>query len=591
MATYRYATKDIHISTAEAFLRTITSQEGNDASSVYYVVLANNKEWENEPTPILPPDNEQYLHYEAHRRFIGGKKVTSEDASHVTIRYNWESGTVYSMYRDTDIDMFERPFYVMTNELNVYKCLYNNKGSASTVQPTGYSTSSFTTSDGYTWKYMYSVSLGDANKFMTPNHIPVKTIANTTGDSSAESDRQLAVQNAAVNGAIEVIETVSVGSGYKQVANGVVEAGGKFTLRLGEQGSPSSIDNYYNGSSVYVITGTGAGQLRRVINYSGATKTLQVNTAFATVCNTDSRVIISPTVTVIGDGQGAKAYSLVDTSSGSIANIAMIDTGSSYTRANALITANSVHGTGATANVVISPLGGHGSNPVRELYADKIMLNVQFGGEEGISANGNGYIPSNTEFRTINLLKDPVLKVDANNNTITTERVANTTNSPSTLRFTTRVQLSYLQMDGNEPVNPLEIRDTITNERNRLKAELGTLEFVTELNPTRRLNESLANAVKGANGNVVYIREDETETDPSFYVAYLNNVDSYSDYAAFTKDDVILTSESTEEVATVEAIKGPEANTFSGEIVFTENIQAVERDLEQVEDIKIILDF
>ena len=219
------------------------------------------------------------------------------------------------------------------------------------------------------------------------------------------------------------------------------------------------------------------------------------------------------------------------------------------------------------------------------------MLNVQFSGDIGISANGNGYVPSNTEFRTINLLKNPVLKVDANNNTISTERVANNSNSPSTLRFTTRAQISYLQMDGSTPVNPLAPTNIITNERNRLKAELGTLEFVTELNPTRRLNTSLANAVKGANANIVYIREDETETDPSFYVAYLNNVDSYSNYAAFTKDDVILKSTSTEQIATIEAIKGPEANTFSGEIVFTENIQSVERDLEQIEDIKIILDF
>jgi hypothetical protein len=589
MATYRYATKDLSISSAQSFLRSITYTGGDASASVYYVVLANNNEWENEPTPVNPPDNEQYLHYEAHRRFIGGKKVTADDVSHVTLRYNWTSGTVYSMYRDTDEDMYDRAFYVMTNEFNVYKCLYNNKGGASTIKPTGYSTTPFTTSDGYTWKYMYTISLGEANKFLTPVHMPVKTII--SGDGSAESDRQLAVQNAAVNGSIEVIETVSVGAGYAQVANGVVEAGGRLTLRISGQGNPSPIDNYYNGSSVYVISGTGAGQLRRVIDYSGATKTLTVNTAFATVCNTDSRVIISPTVTIIGDGEGAKAYSLVDTSSGAIANVAVIDTGSSYTRAQVLITANSVHGTGATANVVISPAGGHGSDPIRELYADKIMLNVQFSGDIGVSANGNGYVPSNTEFRTINLLKNPVLKVDANNNTISTERVANNSNSPSTLRFTTRAQISYLQMDGSTPVNPLAPTNIITNERNRLKAELGTLEFVTELNPTRRLNTSLANAVKGANANIVYIREDETETDPSFYVAYLNNVDSYSNYAAFTKDDVILKSTSTEQIATIEAIKGPEANTFSGEIVFTENIQSVERDLEQIEDIKIILDF
>jgi len=151
--------------------------------------------------------------------------------------------------------------------------------------------------------------------------------------------------------------------------------------------------------------------------------------------------------------------------------------------------------------------------------------------------------------------------------------------------------ISYNQMDGSDPQNPLAVRDTITNERNRLRAELGTLEFVTELGSTARKASALANAVKAANGDIVYIREDESQSDPSFYTAYINSVESYSDYAAFTKDDVILESTSDTKVATVEAIKGPEANTFSGEILFVEHIQAVTRDPEQTEDIKIILDF
>ena len=594
MAVYRYATKDLSINNAKAFVSALSAADGRNTknSVVLYAVFGNVYPYANEPTPVLPLDNEQYLQYEAHRQFIGAKKVTTGDVSHVVPRYNWTSGTVYSMYRDTDIDMYFRRYYVLTNEFNVYKCLYNNKGSASTVKPTGFSTTPFTTSDGYTWKYMYTISLGEANKFLTSVHMPVKTI--TLGNGSTESDRQLAVQNAAVNGAIEVIETVDVGANYLQIANGVVEAGGRFTVRLSTAGgsdSVSPINNIYNGFSIYIISGTGAGQLRRIIDYAGTTKTLTVNTAFQTTPNTDSRVIVSPTITIIGDGAGAKAYSRVNSVTGAIANVAMIDVGSGYTRAQALITANSIHGSGATANVVISPVGGHGSDPIRELAADKIMLNVQFSGSEGVSANGNGYIPSNTEFRTISILKDPVLKVDANNNTVSVESIANTSNSPNTLRLTTRLTISYNQMDGSTPQNPLQIRDIITNERNRLRAETGALEFVTELSPVARVNASLANAVKGANGNVVYIREDETESDPSFYTVYINNVESYANFPAFVKDDVILKSTEETQIATVEAIKGPEANTFSGLILITENIQAVTRDPEQVEDIKIILDF
>jgi len=594
MAVYKYATKDLSINAAKSFLYNATHDEDSSTekkSMILYVCLGHNKEWPNEPTPITPPDNEQHLSYEHYREMIGCRRVTSSDMSHVTQRYDWTSGTVYSMWRDTDTDMYERAYYVLTDEYNVYKCLYNNKGSASTVKPSGFSTLPFTTSDGYTWKYMYTVSLSEANKFLTPSYIPVKTIE--TGDGSTESDRQLAVQNTAVNGAIHVVETVQVGSGYHYIANGVVEAGGRDDIRLSAAGDnpPSPIDNYYNGSSIYIQSGTGAGQLRRIIDYDGSTKTFTVNTAFQTTCNTDSRVIISPSCTIIGDGQGAKAYTRVNISTGAISNVQVIAVGSGYSRAQALITSNSIHGSGATANVVISPTGGHGSNPIRELYADKIMMNIQFNGVEGVSANGNGYIPSNTEFRSISLLSDPVLKCDSNNNFITVERIANTSNSPATLRMMTRLTISYNQMDGSTPQNPLVVGDTITNERNRLRAELGTLEFVTELGQTARESAALTNAVLAANADIVYIREDETESDPSFYSVYINNVESYSDYAAFTKDDVILKSTSDTQVATVESIKGPEANTFSGEILYVEHIQAVTRDPEQTEDIKIILDF
>ena len=590
MATFRYATKDLSINNAKAFVKALNASDGRSTknSVILYAILGNSTAWENEPTPSEVIDNEQTLQYETHRRFIGGKKIDTGSVSHVATRYDWSSGVVYSMYRDTDRDIYDRAFFVFTDEYNVYKCLYNNKGSASLIKPTGFSTSPFTTSDGYTWKYMYTISLGEADKFLTSVHIPVKTISNP--DTSPEQTRQAAVQTASTNGAIEVIETSEFGSGYKQVVDGVVETGGRRSLRV-TGGDVSSIQGYYNGSSVYISSGTGVGQLRRIIKWSGSSKTLTVNSAFATTPNTDSRVVISPSVTIVGDGSGAQAYSKVNVSTGAIANVSVINVGTDYTRARAIITSNSIHGVGATANVIISPVGGHGNDPVRELGADRIALNVQFNGSEGVSATGAGYIPSNTAFRTISILKDPVLKVNSNNVFVATEFIANTSNSPSTLRMTTRTSISYISSDASNPVNPLFADEIITNERNRLSAELGTLEFVTELGVVQRKAKAMTNAVQGANAQIVYIRDDETQTDTSFYTMYLNSVQSYGDHVAFTKDDVILEKSSNTAVATIEGIRGPEANTFSGELLYTENIRAVNRTPDQIEDIKIILDF
>ena len=78
--------------------------------------------------------------------------------------------------------------------------------------------------------------------------------------------------------------------------------------------------------------------------------------------------------------------------------------------------------------------GGHGRNPVRELASDKVMINVQLDDNLGTSVNGRGYIPSNTEFRTITVFKDPMLKVDSSNAPIAVEKIANTSNAPTTIR-------------------------------------------------------------------------------------------------------------------------------------------------------------
>jgi len=588
---YKHSTKDLSINNAKAFIEAINATDGsNDKKSVVlYAVLGQDKEWVNEPSPDTTKHNIQNLEYDIKRNFIGGKRISPDDISFVTNRVDWEYDTIYSMFRDIELDIYDKNFYVLTDEYNVYKCLYNNNSSKSTVKPTGHSQIPFTTSDGYTWKYMYSISLGEARKFLTASYMPVKTLESQ--GNSVENSRQWVVQQAASNGSIDVLELNSPGFGYVQISDGVVELSTDNTLKLSNAGEnpPSPVDNFYNGCSVYIFSGSGAGQLRRVINYEGSSKTLTVNAEFSTPANTDSRVIISPTVTIIGDGSGALAYARV-ANSGAIANVSVLNTGSLYTRAKAIITANSIHGSGASANVIISPLGGHGGDPVKELGADKIMLNVTTKGLEGVSANGNGYIPANTSFRTLSILKDPILKVNSNNS-ITPEAIANNSNSPTTLSFMTRLVASYIQMDNNEPVNPIQVGDILTNERNRARAEFGQLEFVTDTSLAILSRDALKNAVQASNGSVVFTRKDETEDDNSFYTIYLNNVESYGKYTPFTKDDILMTSESDVKVAVVERIRGPEANTFSGEVLYTENFEPVERKIDQTEDFKIILDF
>ena len=583
-----YASKEMNIMGARAFIESLNRQDGRSTknSTVLYAVLGKSSDWPNEPTATLAQETVKNKHYDLWKDAVAAKKITTSDVSHVIPRNDWVTGTIYPMYKHTNIQLFDQNFYVLTDQNNVYKCLYNNKGGQSTVKPASLSTTPFTTSDGYTWKYMYTISLGSANKFLTAAHMPVQLLSNS--DGSTEQNNQVAVQNAAVNGAIQIIETNEIGSGYGMLSSTAVIGSTQDSLQLAA-GSASTIDNFYNGDSVYIQSGTGLGQLRRIVNYDGSSRTLTTNTNFTVIPDTTSTILISPTVNIIGDGNGALAYSLVNTN-GNVSNVNVISVGSKYTKANVLISSNTTHGTGATANVIISPIGGHGKDAVRELGGNKVCLNAQFKGSQGVSVNGKGYIPANTEFRTVSVLKDPILKVNSNN-VIMTEAVANTSNSADTLRLTTRMNISYQQVINNIPQSQFSVNDEITTERIRAKAEAGTIGYITELNSSARASQSVAQASNGANGTIVFIKDDESISDVSFFNIYVNNVDGYGSEIPFTKNDILLKKGSPTKVASVSSIAGPEANTYSGEFIHVENFQKVTRAIDQTEDIKVILDF
>ena len=118
-------------------------------------------------------------------------------------------------------------------------------------------------------------------------------------------------------------------------------------------------------------------------------------------------------VTVTGDGQGATAnISSAQITNGTITDIIVKPgfSGNNYTQANVSITAytsaNLSHvsplGSGATAIAPISPVGGHGYDPVSELYCNHVMITAEFNGSEG------GMVPvSGVTYRQVGVLIDP----------------------------------------------------------------------------------------------------------------------------------------------------------------------------------------
>jgi len=165
------------------------------------------------PTPI----DSVYEEFNTFNDLLAAKKVTSSDISIAIPRRNWTTGTVYDYYRHDyghfvtgssssvqtansgATTLFDSTFYVVTDDFNVYKCLDNNSDAASTVKPTGTSTSILSTGDGYKWKYMYTLTASQQTNFLSTDFMAVAT------DST--------VSAAAVDGAVNVVKIKTAGSG------------------------------------------------------------------------------------------------------------------------------------------------------------------------------------------------------------------------------------------------------------------------------------------------------------------------------------------------------------------------------------------
>ena len=383
------------------------------APSRIYTFVARPGPYANDSVTATPIDDTQNNDYNIYKQMLAAKKLATTDITYAIKRYNWANNNLYAPYDNEDTNLYANTFYVYTSDRNVYKVLDNNKGANSTVQPTGTSTGITETADGYQWKYMYTVSTADNGKFVTDQYIPVKVLS--ANDGSA----QFSAQQAAVNGAINIVKVTAGGRGYL-TTNGVfnsVSNGSSFSLA----NTASANDSVYVGSTVYISSGRGAGLLREVVRYVGTSRTVTVNSAFTTAPNTSSGYIVSPKVAVTGDGTGTIAYSNVVASNGAVNFVNLISSGRDYSNATVTISANTNFGNNATARAIISPRGGHGKNAREELGGSYVMVTSEFSGTE------SGTLPLENNIRTFGLIKDPILA----NGT-----VANTINFDMTTRMT-----------------------------------------------------------------------------------------------------------------------------------------------------------
>ena len=373
------------------------------ANSVYYIFAAKHTEYPGGDLNV--PDIENTVDttfYEGYSEMVFGKRVTPSDTIAVAPRYNWISNTTYSAYRSNE-NLNDTQFYVCVDggaSFHVFKCLDNNANGVSSIEPDVTQTSPddeyYSTSDGYVWKYMYSMDTPTFDKFATTEYMPVQANNEVVGN--------------ATSGAIDVIVVSSKGSNYNTTLSNTfistdLRVGGD-PLKYNVANNASSSNNFYQGSFVYVSDGSGFGQGRKITTYevNGTTKTITLESAFTVPPDTTSSYQITPYVLVTGNGDGCVARALVNTSqSNAISQVEIINRGSGYTYATATVVGN----TGGVSNaasldVVLSPKGGHGSNPEYELGCLGVSISVTFANSE------INTIPIQNDYRSIGLIKDPL---------------------------------------------------------------------------------------------------------------------------------------------------------------------------------------
>jgi hypothetical protein len=370
-------TNALKSSFVKEFYKSITDPRSADK---YYIFYGGVKSREDE---TVVPDALNTVEEEntAKRNTMFYTHILPSDVSLMVPRYDWTAGTIYDQYED-DLDLSDKKYYVMVllqNEYRVYMCLSNNNGSVSTVSPEGTNTQEILTSDGYIWKFMYSLT-EQMEKFITESYIPIVEIGNVS--YSDERALALDVKLDAVSGFIEKITVDGTSVSFTDLVNPSMNSTHTvstvndlvFTVNLLSDLATSS--NYYNNNYIVYFDSGKIGTIK-TYTVSGNTATIELCEIYpdnggTNNIETGDVYSILPKVNVVGNGYGAVVLPVFQNNL--LSSISIINGGSGYNFANAYL----LSGPNVDISVVIPPDGGYGYDIINELRPRHLLIKKEF---------------------------------------------------------------------------------------------------------------------------------------------------------------------------------------------------------------------
>lgn len=395
MNTYQKVLKKLNTKFAQTFKYDVEN------NSTYYIFAAN-------PTPqsvLSYPSDSIMSDVDTYSSMLFGNKIQDTDVSLITKNYAWVANTVYSKYDPEDNELYSKAFYVTVfegSDYHVYKCLDNNLGAASTDQPLGTdSTLIYSMTDGYVWKYLYTVSDFMYRKFGSDDYIPVDTTQNGQVSNNL--------------GAIQVISLKDSGLGYNNYTLGSFPETASINynnsaVQYALDINASSKNSFYIGCLMKVTSvNNSQSEYRTIIDYNvtGLNRIVVIDTPFTLNLKAGDLYEIYPKIKIqdlsVTSTETCIARAIISANTGnSVSQIEVLNPGSGYRNVAAYVAADNSVGviSNSSINPIISPMYGHGSNLAEELFANKVCVSTTFNGNTGVLLSDNGY-------GTIGIIKDP----------------------------------------------------------------------------------------------------------------------------------------------------------------------------------------
>jgi hypothetical protein len=202
----------------------------------------------NTSTTNNPVDNFQYLsHYRDTSLF--GKKITAENARRVIRKVQWVSNTPYDMYRhdyrqgnessvSKTVRLYDSNYYIVTSEFKVYICIDNGSSGSnpsitgSLIEPTQTDVEPpVAGSDGYRWKYLFSISPSDVIKFDSTEFIIVPNNWEISTNSDIQTIRE-GGDSDINNNQIKTVYIENGGTGYSNGTASIIGDGSGATVSI-----------------------------------------------------------------------------------------------------------------------------------------------------------------------------------------------------------------------------------------------------------------------------------------------------------------------------------------------------------------------